>query len=298
MPDFERVEPNDRIIWKKDRGYYTLEKVIINTMALSSVPAFVLVPKSNGNKQLPAVLAIHGHGGKRYGKVLVAGEDRRDPDIRKTIKVHNYDYGRRLAEEGYLAICPDLWGFGERSNGFDAYPGRDGCNVFFLKAMLLGLNPLALNLWDMMRTIDYLQGRDDVDGRRIGAVGLSYGGTIALFLSALDQRVKATVVSCYLNTFGSYALGLGNTCGMQTVPDLLKYAEMSDIASLIAPRPLLFESGARDPGFPVARALESYRRIRKVYEVAGAANKLGIDIFQGGHKFSGRKSLQWLREWL
>ena len=98
---------------------------------------------------------------------------------------------------GYVVVAPDWRAFGERRLGGD-FGQRDACNVFFIKGMLMGVNLLALNVWDALRSIEYLQLRPEVDPGRIGCVGLSYGGTMTLYTAALDERVKCAVVSGYL----------------------------------------------------------------------------------------------------
>jgi hypothetical protein len=56
-------------------------------------------------------------------------------------------------------------------------------------------------IWDAIRGLDYLAARPDVDAQRLGAFGCSGGGTITAFLSALDERVKATATACYVTDF-------------------------------------------------------------------------------------------------
>ena len=81
-------------------------------------------------------------------------------------------------------------------------------------------------------------------------VGLSYGGTLALFLAAYDNRVAAAVVSGYLSSWAaSHAIPF-NMCGSQVLPGVLGRLEHLDIAALVAPRPMLVETGTDDPIFP------------------------------------------------
>ena len=194
-------------------------------------------------------------------------------------------------------IAPDWRSFGERRLGGE-FGARDACNVLFIKGMLMGLNLLTLNIWDAMCSIDYLCLRPDVDPNLIGCAGLSYGGTMTLYTAALDERVKCAVVSGYLNSFESYAVGLGNTCGAQTPAGLLRYGEMSDVACMIAPRPLLIESGVADDGFPIDASREAAGAVRRAYETAGAPDKFDVDEFDGGHRWSGLKAYDWLDRWL
>jgi hypothetical protein len=80
------------------------------------------------------------------------------------------------------------------------------------------------------------------------------------------------------------------------VPGILHWAEMYDVAGLIAPRPLFSEGGDKDPIFPVAATRESYSRARRVYEVFGAPDSIQQEIFEGVHEFHGVRGLPFLIE--
>ncbi len=271
---------------------YIRERVVLQTNPGVRVPAYVLCP-DKGSGPWPGMLCLHGHG---RGKDDVVGITTTEEEKQHIARL-NYNYAEEFVRRGYVTITPDARGFGERKEGYKLN-GRDGCNVFFLKYMLLGLNPLTLNVWDVMRCLDYLQERPEVEGDRVGCVGLSYGGTLTLYASALDERVKAAIISCYLNKFKAYAYDIDNTCGSQTVPGLLRYGEMAEVACLIAPRPLLIETGIKDEGFPIAATREAYAVVRTAYEAAGVPDRLAIDEFDGGHEFSGRLAFDFLSRWL
>jgi hypothetical protein len=76
-------------------------------------------------------------------------------------------------------------------------------------------------------------------------------------------------------------------CVDNYVPGILNWAEMHDVAGLIAPRPLFAEAGARDPIFPVAASRESFRLVKDIYTVMGAEDRVRQEIFEGGHGFHG-----------
>ncbi len=288
-------EPDPEVIEVVDAGPYWREKVLFNSETDMAVVAYVLVPKGiRRGERRPAVLACHGHGaGKDDVCGIHHGEQRRVERIAEL----NYAYAHQMALRGYVVIAPDWRGFRERRLGGEEAP-RDGCNVLFIKGMLLGVNMLTLNIWDAMACITYLESRPEVDPQRIGCAGLSYGGTVTLFTAALDERVRCAVVSGYLNTFGAYALGLANFCGVQTPVGLLKYGEMADVGCLIAPRPLLLEAGAGDAGFPIEASREASQAVQLSYEVAGVPERFDVDEFDGGHRWSGRRAYEWLDRWL
>jgi dienelactone hydrolase len=299
-----RVPLRAEVLERVDCGNYVRERVIYDTEPSASVTAYVLAPK--GRERRPAMLCLHGHA--QAGKDVMANVSGWNLRRRRAIWRFNKDLGVRFASRGYVCLCPDARGWGERDVGFfrtsardprDPFDGkRDPCNMHFLKAQLFGMNLQWLNTWDDMRGLDYLASRDDVDADRIGAVGFSYGGTRVLYASALDERIKAADISAYLSSFYTYALKHHDTCGSQTVPGILNWCEMGDIAALIGPRPLLCESGEKDPLFPVDEARRAFETIRRCYEVAGVPERCEHEVFKGGHMFASRRAFAFMNRWL
>jgi len=274
------------------------ERVVFQAEEHMSVPCTVLRPKDmrpdGGN---PAILCSHGHGD--FGKDPVMGV-RASAQHEAAIAGHNYNYGEQMARAGFLTIAPDLRAFGERRDPWGyIMPGEGYCNSTFVRGALLGLYPLTLNIWDMMRCVDYLETRPEVDASRIGMMGLSQGGTMTTFTTAAEPRIKAADIICYVNPFGEFAVKQwDNLCGSQLVPDLYRYFDTDDIAGLIAPRPLLMEMGTYDTCFLIKDTLKGYEGVRRIYEAAGAADDLWADIFPGPHSFGGNKAFDFFRRYL
>ncbi len=252
------------------------------------VPAYLLVPDGvDAQQPAPAILALHGHGGSKAD--LVARGD--------SLGIYQ-GFGRQFTERGFVVLAPDAPGFGERAEGFRRYGNRDGCNINFLKLALFGRNLMALAVWDDMRALDVLLGLPEVLPERVGAAGLSFGGTRAMYLAALDARVAAAVVSGYLTTFRSYALDAGNFCGAQFLPGVYALADVADIHGCIAPRPLLIQAGRVDRGFALGASRQAHARLADIYAAAGAADRLGRDEFDGGHEFRPAVPLDFMDRWL
>lgn len=300
------VNPRPVILERVRYDGYTCEKVVIHSEENMQVPFYLLVPDENNpkaairrkNGKLPAVLCLHGHGaGKDDVAGIQHGERQREMDYR----AHRYDIAPELAREGFIAVVPDARGFGERKLGYGkphAGGEKDGCDLVFLKSIMLGINPLTLNIWDAMRCIDYLESREEADQERIGCIGLSFGGAWALYTSIFDDRIRAAVISGYFNSFEAHAIEWGNFCGSMTVPHLLKYGEMADVAALLAPKPALFSCGKEDIGFPFQASQQAYETVRKAYTAAGCEQNSKFDGFDGGHQFHIPAVLDWLNEWL
>jgi len=294
-PAPETVDLKVKTIEKISLPDHQRHKIIYRSEKNCWVPAWVLIPNRLGDHHKgPAVLCAHGHG--RYGKDSVAGIDNTAARSKEIVKF-NYDYGRKLLRMGYIVIAPDWRSFGQRA-GYRTKPKnieRDFCECHKNCASLFGYNLLSLNVWDATIAIDVLGTFKQVDTKRIGFVGLSYGARIGSFLAAVDKRIKAVVISGALNSFTDrIQLKLGS-CGSQIVHGLLRYGDMPEVTGLIAPRPLFFEKGIYDPE-PSAR--QYYRAVARVYKAAGASGKLKIRHFKGGHVFEGTQSLKWLAKQL
>ncbi|WP_080840773.1 alpha/beta hydrolase family protein [Cohnella massiliensis] len=270
---------------------YVRERVEITTFDGLRMPLYVLLPEGAGNRRGPAVLAIHGHG---YGSREICGLEpdgsprRGDPGLHK-------DFAVTLARQGFVVAAPELLGFGDRRFSRDAAegPAKSSCYAMSVHLLMTGHTLAGYRVYETMRALDYLCGRSEVDGDRIGAMGISGGGLVAAFASALDERIRRTVVSGYANTFRGSILDRDH-CLDNYVPGILQEAEMPELIGLIAPRALLIESGDEDRVFPAASAREAYAKLREIYEAAGAPDRLEADFFAGGHEIGGAKAFGWL----
>lgn len=267
---------------------YVREKIIFNPDAFSSVPAYVLIPDgaSSSNKR-PAVLCAHGHG---IGKDTLVGV--KEPEYQKQFAV-------ALALQGFVTIAPDWRGFGERIDRDEwvRRPGRDGCNVAYMGYGYFGYQMLNLDINDAKKCLDYLQSRPEVNGRKLGCMGCSFGGTMTTYISAMDQRIKAAVIVCYLSTITD-ALndrGRGNTCGSQFMFSLRRYGDIADVAGLIAPRNCMVQIASKDDCFIQEDALRAYRHLEKIYQAAGASDNLVLDNFEGVHEIDLEKAIEFLK---
>lgn len=269
------------------------ERVVFDCEEFMSVPCQVLRPRDmapDGSHR--AILCCHGHG--PYGKDAVAGV-RSSSEHSRNIQELNYNYGEQMARAGFLTICPDLRNFGERR---DTITGPDPCDLTFIQGAMLGLYTLTLNIWDMKCCIDYLETRPEVDPKRIGMMGLSQGGTMTTFTSAVEPRIKAADIICYVTPWRSFAIARSAVCGSQIVPHIYRYFDTDEIAGLIAPRPLLLEMGIYDNCFFIHDALQAAAGVKEIYTAAGAGDRLWTDIFPGPHAFGGNKACDFFMTYL
>jgi hypothetical protein len=88
-------------------------------------------------------------------------------------------------------------------------------------------------------------------------------------------------------------------CGSQVLPGMLGQLEHVDLGALIAPRPMLVESGRHDDLFPAPVAAAGVERLRRVYDTLGAhADRVVHDVFDGGHQWHGQAAYPFLDRWL
>jgi hypothetical protein len=140
-----------------------------------------------------------------------------------------------------------------------------------------------------------------VDPGRIGCTGASGGCNQTLYLAALDERVAASAPVCCIGSLKGYLNGAHCVCEM--VPGVLRIGEMGDVLSLIAPRPLIIVNGIHDggAGFQVADMRAQFPKLKRVYELLGAGEKVAkceIDLGHGYYPPMREVMYAWFRRWL
>jgi dienelactone hydrolase len=259
------------------------DEVVLIAEGHPPLPLYLLVPNGKTDRPRPGILAIHGHG--NFGYDPVAGKDNQ-PAAAEEIRTVHYDYGRQLVRRGYVVAVPCLTPFGRRLGDRAAYGKQDPCAVTFVRLQLLGKVLMAENLRDCLWALEYLAHQEGVDAERLGCVGLSYGGRMAMLTTALEPRIRVAVISGALNVMQE-RVGVRYSCGAQVIPGLLQYGDVPEIAGLIAPRPCLWEVGKADGLVSPVWAEKALTRIRRAYKAQGAEDKLHVDRFEGGHQWNG-----------
>ena len=269
---------------------YRREKFLFESRPGVSVLAYVLTPSAK-TAPYATVVCIPGHG---RGLDDIVGIDEHGKD-RTQKEGYEYDFAIQAVEHGMAAVAIEPMGFGYRRDSLTIHKGStaSACQPAAGAALLLGQTILGWRVWDVMRAIDWIQTRPELDAGRIGCMGISGGGTCTQFASALDTRIKAAFVSGYLNTFRDSIMSLSH-CIDNYVPGILNWAENYDIASLIAPRYFFSEGGDQDPIFPVHATRAAFANVKRAYEVFGVSERAQQQIFSGEHVFHGEKGLPFL----
>jgi dienelactone hydrolase len=273
---------------------YRRERFVIQSRPGFYVLGYLLTPNA-GSAPHASVICLPGHGG---GVDDIVGIDENGHD--RTVKVgYQYDFAIQAVEHGMAAVAIEPMAFGCRRDAVTKSKGlgASACQPAAGALLLLGQTMIGWRVYDVMRTVDWIGTRKELDAARVGCMGISGGGTVSLFSAALDTRIRAAMVSGYLNTFRECIMSVSH-CIDNYVPGILNWAEQYDVAGLIAPRPLFAESGERDDIFPVAAARESFRRVQKVYAVFDAGAATGHETFDGPHSFWGKRGLPFLAKHL
>lgn len=300
MSRLETSQLKSQLVETTDMGDYVREKVLLQTEPDVWMPVYVLKPKQQ-DAMRRCLIAAHGHDS--CGKYAVTG--RMDiPAVRKQIEHYNYAYGVELVRRGYMVFCPDARGFGERREwGLQGAEGEDmthsTCSQLNRMAICLGLSLGGMWVWDLQRLIDYIETRTDCDVSRLGCVGMSGGGYQTLMLTAMDDRIKCAVVSGYFYGVRDALLKLSNNCDCNYIPNLWRVADMGDFGALIAPRPLLVETGRQDPlngERGVDNVYEQVEVAKSAYQLLKSEEKLVWAVFEGEHRWYGDKTYDFINE--
>lgn len=233
-----------------------------------------LVPKGVTGKA-PLVISMHGGGGS--------------PEVATFHGGANYhDMVRGGVKRGYVVWAPThLF----RADGFP----QDVRNQTDDRLKLVGTSLTAVEIAKITRSLDVILKRPEVDAKRVGMVGLSYGGYYALVTPALEPRIKAVVSSCYFGVQeGRYEQDELSVPSDFRFPDRMTLFRDSELVALICPRPLEIQAGAKDNA--------SHREMGKRLAPASAAyyNRLGKSdrfrflVFEGGHEFWDPTAWEWL----
>jgi cephalosporin-C deacetylase-like acetyl esterase len=232
-----------------ERPGYRVEKLVYESEPGLPIPALVFVP-NGGPPRKPAVVFAGGRG-----KSSIATE------------------AEQLSAKGYIVLAPDLRGFGEtqpaleRSDSFVRYFG-DYKNA--LTALLIGKTMVGMRAADVVRGVDLLAARNDVDASRIAVVGRGGAAVPALFAALFDDRIQRIALDGMLLSYDAVVKErIHQGVVEQVIPSVLKYFDLPDVITAIATRKVAVFNGVNPLGQEVSAG-----RMRQEY--ANAAVEIGV----------------------
>ncbi len=278
------------VVAEQDRGTHVARKLVLQLTADSRVPGYLVVPKGPG--PFPAVLLLHDHGARfdiGKEKVIEPFDDRPERLASAREWVGRYYGGRFLGDElarrGYVCFASDALNWSDRGGA-----GYDGQQALAANLLHLGTSWAGLIAHEDLRAAEFLATRPEVDARRVAAMGLSMGCFRTWQVAALSDRIAAGVAVGWMSTVQALmTAGNNQTRGQSaysmTHPGLSAWLDYPDVASLAAPKPMLFYNGTRDPLFPVPGVEVAFARMRKVWDSQGAGDRLVTKFWDVPHLF-------------
>jgi len=268
-----------RVTGRLARDGYRVEKIVFESKPGMYVTGNLYLPADAAGKP-PVVVYVCGHSPLPEGA-----------------KVHYQHHGIWFARHGYAAFVLDTIEFGELRG---VHHGTHNLGLWYWQS--LGYTPAGPEVWNAMRALDYLETRDDVDASQAAITGISGGGAVTWYTAAADERFAVAAPVCATwtaaNQTGQRLLGENCDC---IYYDNTFQTDLPLVAALIAPRPLKILGAKRDTMFPPAGYHEVYRRLRPIYELYGAGEKVAEYDYDARHSdiLPFRKQAdEWINRWL
>ncbi len=255
LPLPEKSPLHAQIFGKIEEKDYSIEKVLIETLRGFFLGGNLYRPR-NGRAKHPGILNPHGHWpyGRLENEPLYSGPS----------------FGISLARQGYVVFAFDMVGYTDTVQ----LPHRFG-NA---EQRLWSFGPLGLQLWNSIRSLDFLESLADVDSARMGIVGASGGGTQSFLLAAVDDRIQ---FESPVNMVSAIMQG-GDLC--ENAPGLRLNTSNVEIAAMFAPKPMLLVSATGDWTHNVPK--EEYPAIKSIYDLYGNGDQVEVVQIDQVHNFS------------
>lgn len=290
----------------------------------------LLLKPANAQGRLPAVLALHDHGGNKYfGYRKIA---QLSDDLHPIMRRHRDQYyggvswANELAKRGYVVLIHDAFAFASRrvrvgdvpevlrgdlqeadpesEDEIEAYNKFAGQHEHIMAKSLFsaGTTWPGVFLAEDQRALDYLCSRSDVDPERVGCGGLSGGGLRTVYLGGFDERIACACCVGMMTTWRDYLL---NKCHTHTwmvyIPGLPLDLDYPEVLGLRVPRPTLVLNDEDDGLFTMPEMQRADRILGEVFAKAGAADRYQCSFYPGKHKFDlpmQQEAFAWFDRWL
>jgi dienelactone hydrolase len=259
-------KPAFETIREEPGGSLTQRRVKLEVAPEQKQEGWLLLPEGKG--PFPAVLVVY------YEPETSVGLNADDKHAFR-------DYGLQLAQRGFVTLSIGSPG----GNAWKPETGKAACQPLSFHAYV------AANAWTALAALP------QVDAKRIGVVGHSYGGKWALFAAALWEKFAAVAVSDpgvvwdesrpNVNYWEPWYLGQDAALKAQRRegvpsdknPRTGPYArlvadkrDLTDLHALICPRPFLVSGGSEDP----AERWKALNHARGVNALLGADNRVAM----------------------
>jgi dienelactone hydrolase len=263
---------------------FRIYRVTIDVRKGVEVYGNLVVPNNIVGKR-PAVICQHGFGG--YPRKITGLGMINDTVYR--------EYGRQLAEKGYVVFAPML---------LHIIPSEEVSRQM-RQANAVDMMRLAMPLAKTERVVDFLESLPYVDAKRIGYYGLSYGGYSAIHLAPLIDRLAATVCSGNFNDWRSKITSDEVNTSYLRHPDEDMYFwnglnrfTHPELIAMAAPRPFCIEFGTRDGITSLAWTAYAWKQTQALFDHFGRRDRILMAEFEGRHEIKGTETFEFLDRWL
>jgi dienelactone hydrolase len=252
---------------KVDHPDFTVENVHFQSRPGLYVTGNLYLPKKAKGK-LPTILYVCGHARVKKDGVSFGN------------KTHYQHHGGWFARNGYVCLTIDTLQLGELEG---IHHGTYNQKMWWWNAR--GYSSAGVEAWNCIRALDYLETRPEVDADHFGVTGRSGGGAYSWWISALDERIKVAVPVAGITSLRNHVVDGCVEGHCDCMYHVNTYGWGYDkIAALVAPRPLLISNTDKDRIFPLDGVVQVYSNARRIYELHGAVNNIGLQITEGPHK--------------
>jgi dienelactone hydrolase len=269
----ENAAPKVEILRKSVEQDIALEDIKFQADRDNWVPAIVAKPRAAA-QPLPAIICLPGTNGTRQHLV--------DPVLQLS-QFPRTGWARALAAQGYVTISLDYRGSQARDQ-----------NIYTdaVRAQLEGGSYMGQLVHEVIRAVDYLQTRTDVDRTRIGITGFSLGGAMTWYAAAADPRLTVIVPVC--GGVGTYDALLGNQKKTSYHSQYFYPAgflkqfpgDQPEVFASLAPRAVLIVGRDQDQGMPVEGLRKLEQEVKAAYAKRGAPERFAVHITAGEHTYT------------
>ncbi len=208
--------------------------------AYYSNPAILLGTPTDPGRRYPAVMLVHGGGGKAFK-----------------------DWVKLWAERGYAALALDLRGNdGQGRPLANGYPEKDGITPVYDVALPIGDQWLFHAVADVLIGHSLLRSFPEVDDSRTALTGISWGGVISCLVAGIDHRYQA-IVPLYGCGFLENSGFIGE--GIRSLDDVSKSRWLAQYDPRYylryARTPMLFINGTNDPAFYLSAYAQTLEQV-------------------------------------
>lgn len=263
----DKTPLNPVITGTVEHEQFIVEKIHYQSMPGLYVTANLYLPRALDGPA-PTILYVCGHGAVKKDGISYGN------------KVSYQHHAAWFARHGYVCLIIDTLQLGEIEG---IHHGTYSYKMWWWNSR--GYTPAGVEAWNCIRSLDYLQMRQEVDADRIGVTGRSGGGAYSWWIAAIDDRIKAAVPVAGITDLQNHVVDgcVEGHCDCMYIVNTYRW-DYPMVAALVAPRPLLISNSDKDSIFPLDGVVHTHQKVREIYRLYDAEKNLGLHITEGPHR--------------